>query len=998
MKSSFHLALLFILLSTTVGAQQPLFYQFTHIGENEGLSSTYARRILQDPFGFTWVGTQDGLNRFDGKKTVVYNKDKKIQHKLSGSDIRDLLIDTARNTLWVLTSYGGLDGIDYTTGTVHLSISQHQDTALASTLLNSMALSNGQLLIGSSTGLLILNYSKLKLEPFIEATKTYATSNIDRVINLPGGKMCLFTQNRGIQLLDIHQARILQEYKDSTLPKVLRTYDCILLSENQVLFASNDGLLQLNITSDNEISIYKSYLSDYGLANHNPVYACWKDKSGDIWISDAQTVLRLNGVTKTYKILRENGSADDNMWLPAVYSFYTDNDDILWLGCQKGLAYAENRPSPFFRITKSSTSLNKIEHAYYTEQINDTSLLICSPKGLFRYNPGSADVSPISHGLTYYYSFSINNNRIIASNSNGTFVIEKNKIMPWEHVYPEFKPLPRLILNSRVSVGDSLLLFGTENFNGLLVWNHKRKTARMINTETPVHINEKSINALYKSKSNDIWVLGDHSISILNPQLSKCREVLPYNPANRTYYSIFFDACQVNDQYYIASYSSGIVVLDTNLNFVREITTKEGLSNNGVYKLLPYKDSIVFVTTNNGLSILPATKAGKTLNIFRNDGLHSNTFEENSGCLYKDMIIAGGAGGLTIINPALIKLDTIAPPLFLDKILAKRKNGVLDTANISLETISIPNDVLQTDIYFSALNYSGIHNTKYAYQIPELHDQWISLEDKNFISLIGLAPGRYNLLVKASNENDFWTPEPYALQLIFMPKWYQSIGFKITVLILIAFLLYGLYKFRLIQLRKQEKIRKEIASDLHDDIGSNLNSMKIFTHMAIKDPESKEYLGYLEESITQTTQGLRDIIWVLDDSFDTVQELMERIRSFASPICLHQNIAVTYYMNPSGRNFKLDKAEKRNFLLIAKELINNSIKYAECTEIRVSIEFTKTDRLLEIGDDGRGFDMQKRKTGNGIKNIQDRAKLMGYTCILTSTNTGTKVKLHKKLD
>jgi signal transduction histidine kinase/ligand-binding sensor domain-containing protein len=997
LKSCFHPVLLFILLSTTLGAQQPLYYQFTHIGENEGLSSTNARKILQDPYGFTWVGTQDGLNRFDGKNTVVYNKDKKNHHKLSGSDIRDLLIDSTRKMLWVLTSYGGLDGIDYTTGTVNFTIDQPKDTYLAATLLNSLALVNAQLFIGSSNGLLTVNARTRKLEPFMLSPQVNTPVNIDRILVLSESKMCLFTQNIGIQLIDIQQAKILKEYKNSVHARDLRTYDCLLLNINQVLFASNYGLLQLNLTSSNEISIDTTFLSDFGLANHNPVYSCWKDRSDFIWFSDAQTVLRLDPFNKTYNVLKENSSFDDTMWLPAVYSIYTDKKDVLWLGCQKGLAFADNRPSPFFRISKSPTSLNKIEHAYYTEQINDSSLLICSPKGLFTYNPLSSDIRVISQELAFYYSFSLNKNRIIASNTEGTFIIENNQMVPWERIYREFKSLPRLILNSRVNMGDSVLLFGTENFHGLVVWNYIRKTARLINTETPVRLKEKSINALFKDKSNEIWVLGDHSISILDPSLSKCREVFPYNPANRTYYSIFFDVCQVNDQYFIASYSSGIIVLDKNLNFVREITTKDGLTNNGVYKLLPYRDSIIFVTSNNGLSVLKTTKTAKPLGFFRNDGLHANTFEENSGCIYKDMIIAGGSGGLTIIKPELFMLDTIAPPLYLDKIVSKRKNGILDTSNITMSEITIPNDVIQTDIFFSALNYTDIHSTRYTYQIPELHDQWIPLDDKFFISLIGVAPGRYQLLVKASNENALWTTEPYTLQLIFQPKWYQSNSFKLIVLLLTLLLLYGLYRYRLIQLRKQESIRKEIASDLHDDIGSSLNSMKIFTHMAIKGPNSKEYLGYIEESITHTTQGLRDIIWVLDDSFDTVQELMERIKAFANPICLPLNVTIKCIVNPTGRNMKLEKAEKRNFLLIAKEVINNSIKYAGCSEIHVAIDFTKTDRIIEIGDNGRGFDMQKSRTGNGIKNIQERARQMGYNCTLNSSVTGTIIKLHKKL-
>ena len=87
------------------------------------------------------------------------------------------------------------------------------------------------------------------------------------------------------------------------------------------------------------------------------------------------------------------------------------------------------------------------------------------------------------------------------------------------------------------------------------------------------------------------------------------------------------------------------------------------------------------------------------------------------------------------------------------------------------------------------------------------------------------------------------------------------------------------------QIKKQQQIRKDIASDLHDDIGSTLNTLKIFAHLAKKEPDKEEHLDQVEHSLTQASLGLRDMIWVLDDTKDSVYELMERIKKYALPVC-----------------------------------------------------------------------------------------------------------------
>src|SRR5205085_10262331 len=126
---------------------------------------------------------------------------------------------------------------------------------------------------------------------------------------------------------------------------------------------------------------------------------------------------------------------------------------------------------------------------------------------------------------------------------------------------------------------------------------------------------------------------------------------------------------------------------------------------------------------------------------------------------------------------------------------------------------TIKSDVFQTTIHFAGLNYTNPERTEYAYRILENGDAWTSLGTQNFLQPIGLGPGTYTLQVKAANE-DGVESQPIQLQLYFQPKWYQTWWFKTLVALAIISAVYGLYRFRINQVRREEHLRRRLASDL----------------------------------------------------------------------------------------------------------------------------------------------------------------------------------------
>ena len=249
--------------------------------------------------------------------------------------------------------------------------------------------------------------------------------------------------------------------------------------------------------------------------------------------------------------------------------------------------------------------------------------------------------------------------------------------------------------------------------------------------------------------------------------------------------------------------------------------------------------------------------------------------------------------------------------------------------------------------------------------------------------------------VQAFNEDEV-SSEIKELTLTFLPKWYQTWIFKLLVLLVIIAAVYGLYRFRINHLKKEEKIRNQVASDLHDELGSTLNSVKVFANLALMEENKITHLEKIKEATQSAISGVKDIIWVLDDKRDTLDHLLSRINQFAKPIC--EAAGISYNQQSGGNeNYKLGKEEKRNLYMIIKETINNSIKYSECSVIELLVKNKGSKINITVSDNGKGFDKEKTNSGYGLKNILHRAEEIGYHAeINSSLGNGTLIYLEKK--
>lgn len=234
------------------------------------------------------------------------------------------------------------------------------------------------------------------------------------------------------------------------------------------------------------------------------------------------------------------------------------------------------------------------------------------------------------------------------------------------------------------------------------------------------------------------------------------------------------------------------------------------------------------------------------------------------------------------------------------------------------------------------------------------------------------------------------------IQTLQLNKQKQTKNFLIAGLILFAVLSFFVYRnYRTRHQLKLQTLRNKIASDLHDDVGSTLSSISIFSQMA--QAQSKEVIPALEtigESSRKMLDAMADIVWTIHPENDQFEKIIMRMRSFAYELLGAKQIDFEFEADDDVTEIKLSMEARKNLYLIFKEATNNMVKYSEATKAMFAIKGEKDKLTMMIRDNGKGFDATKESSGNGLKNMKKRALEIGASLFIDSTpGNGTTIKL-----
>ncbi|GHM99827.1 hypothetical protein WSM22_13170 [Cytophagales bacterium WSM2-2] len=225
----------------------------------------------------------------------------------------------------------------------------------------------------------------------------------------------------------------------------------------------------------------------------------------------------------------------------------------------------------------------------------------------------------------------------------------------------------------------------------------------------------------------------------------------------------------------------------------------------------------------------------------------------------------------------------------------------------------------------------------------------------------------------------------------------------IILLLIIAFLVFNRFKM-INQARRQmeiERVRNQIARDLHDDMGSTLSSINIISQLALKEnPElpSTKHFQRISDHSSKMMESMSDMVWSINPDNDTLQKTVAKMKEFAAEILEPRNMGYQFQMEDSLNNISLDVAKRKNFFLVFKEMINNAAKYSDGTMVKINISQTILELQMIIEDNGKGFDQAKSSSGNGLRNMKERAReINAFLDLNSSPGAGTSLLLKMPL-
>ena len=215
----------------------------------------------------------------------------------------------------------------------------------------------------------------------------------------------------------------------------------------------------------------------------------------------------------------------------------------------------------------------------------------------------------------------------------------------------------------------------------------------------------------------------------------------------------------------------------------------------------------------------------------------------------------------------------------------------------------------------------------------------------------------------------------------------------IGCLFIFSFFIYRNYRVR--QQLKLQTLRNKIARDLHDDVGSTLSSISIFSQIA--QQQSKEVIPMLEtigESSTKMLDAMADIVWTINPENDQFEKIILRMKSFAYELLGAKKIDFEFIADDDVAKINVPMEVRKNLYLIFKEATNNMVKYAQAHKAMFAIKGEKNNLTMIIRDDGKGFDLDKSTEGNGLKNMKKRASEIGAQLVIDSfPGNGTTIQL-----
>jgi signal transduction histidine kinase/ligand-binding sensor domain-containing protein/DNA-binding response OmpR family regulator len=833
-----HLICFIIILFTLSGYAQNQSLKFEHLGKKEGLSQINVECIIQDSRGFIWVGTRDGLNRYDGYNFTYYKHDPQDPTSLSSSMITDIAEDKEGN-IWVATIIG-LNKFERSKGRfIQYFHDDKNPNSISDNVLNKIMFDyKGNLWISGENGLDYLDIKKNTFTHFKHNDKnpnSISNNSISYVYEDAKHNIWIGTAGGGLNLLD-QKTNAFKNFKfDPKKPNSISGNNITCIFEDKkhrMWIGTQNGLNLLNVGKGTFIN-YKHNEKGRNPILSTTIYSLSMDDNNNLWIgSENGGLCILNPETGNFYIYLHDDIDKSSITGNSIYSILKDYHGNMWLGAFSGGINLFKKSTESFTHYRHSSLSNSLSNDFVLSvyEDKDKNVWVGTDGGgvnKFNYKEGN-----VTHYLQQPGKNSITGNFVITVNQDkegdfwfGTWADGLSIYNPKTKVFTNLKNDPAnpnsLSGNNIYALThskDGTAWIGTYDY-GLSHYDRKKNkfTSYKYDANNPKSISSNRVYSLLEDSKSNLWIgTFDGGLNLLDKKTNTFIRFKHNNYKNSLSDDNVPDLYEDKKGNIWISTFTGLNLFDPVTKHFTVYTKKDGLPSDIIYAAREDDDGKIWVSSNNGLSSFdPVKKVFKNYTV--EDGLQEDEFKSHSafkgssGRLY-----FGGVNGFNAFSPGQILKPQGFSPLAITSLQvfnktiypAKDENDSSplkeDISDAKSITLTYKQSVVSLE--FAALDYASADKKKYAYMLEGFDKEWNYIGTKHSATYTNLPASKYVFKIKYQNSSGLWSPVTNGLQIITKPPFWLTWWFELGTLALIIICVYFIFKIRIKSIKEQKNI------------------------------------------------------------------------------------------------------------------------------------------------------------------------------------------------
>ena len=961
---------IFLLLYLAAAGQQAKEYAFTHFTTANGLASNFVNSIAQDKDGYLWLGTANGLQRFDGYRFHSFQSGKGKFTPLPSDDISKLYYDKKGN-LWTVTGNNQV-GI-FKTRTFTYTPVPFEGGAAKTVAPFTIWEGPDDVLYLQAVQQPVYRYDSRKkalvrCEQMSPAPAGWACRKLvwDRHINrywaATDSGLVLYnpvTQKHSYRNHNIEGHPAINQLKDVT--NVLDLFTDAQGNLTLVTWAPRTAFPYLyHYNRQSGQSAQLNLIEELGLGYHE-IGGLLQQKSGRLWISGRPFLAEWQTGNHTFIPVANEYRNEQSIRFDQVTTWFEDAENNMWIRTDNGLYFFnpdEHKFSNHYVQRPGATKAKEGPVHAILQQANGNIFVGTWNLGLYYYDtnlqpiPLPPALMTMQDNLSVWdlHEHSPTGNIWITLQGGGLVIYNPNTGWAEKTFPPIFNA--RTIRQVTEDV-DGNLWFGTQS-GAIIKWNfttagnNYNKGYQQVATTGLVH-------DLALDNRGYLWA-ATLSQGLLKIDTRRNKIVHTYTTegaaGQRLLHNSPTDILQYNDSTLIVV-SNGLNLINLNRGTISHLTTAHGLPSNTAYCIEKDANNVLWIGMANGLCRANLSKTTFIL-YDRRDGITFDNFVKNGAYKLKDgRLLFTTDHNFLAFDASLFNPSSQAPPV--PKITAVKLSNkpLLVDSLLSLKKLSLGYDNNSIAIEFSGLNFLKQKQPVYYYKMEGLDKHWILAEGNNAAVYNHLPPGSYTFLVESRNLDGVFSEAPGRLQIEVNPPFWRTWWFYALLVLLFVTLLYVFDKERVQRLRALQQVRSDIAGNLHQEVNIALNDINLLSEIAKlkadKDIDrSKDYIDQISHKSRGMIEAMDDMLWSIDPKNDSMERLLLRLKEFTEGFKSTHGTYIELSADKSVQQLQMEMKSRYEFMHFYKEALNYAVQQSVCNTLYIGLEYAKPKLLLKI--------------------------------------------------